>query len=172
MAGADVPTRTLVVHAPDWPVLAAGPEPSAALVVVRANRVVAASMAARGAGVEVGLRRREAQRRCPHVEVVDHDPARDARAFEPVAASLDALTPGVEVAVPGTLAFATRGPSRYFGGDEALAGRVAQTVSDALHGRWPVRVGVADGAFAALLAARAVHPRGGPARVVAPGEGA
>ncbi|MCB0958135.1 MAG: DNA polymerase Y family protein [Acidimicrobiales bacterium] len=172
MAGADVPTRTLVVHAPDWPVLAAGPEPSAALVVVRANRVVAASMAARGAGVEVGLRRREAQRRCPHVEVVDHDPARDARAFEPVAASLDALTPGVEVAVPGTLAFATRGPSRYFGGDEALAGRVAQTVSDALHGRWPVRVGVADGAFAALLAARAAHPRGGPARVVAPGEGA
>lgn len=169
---ADVPTRTLVVHCPDWSVLASGPEPAAAVIVVRANRVVAASMAARAAGVEVGLRRREAQRRCPHVEVVEHDPGRDARAFEPVASSLDAVTPGVEVSVPGTLAFATRGPSRYFGGDAALAERVAWMASGALGDRWPVRVGVADGAFAALLAARAAPERGGPVQVVPPGASA
>jgi protein ImuB len=167
--GADAPTRTLVVHCPDWPVLAADPEPAAPVAVVRANRVVAASMAARAAGVEVGLRRREAQRRCPAVEVVDHDPGRDARAFEPVAASLDAVTPGVEVTVAGTVAFPTRGPSRFFGGDEALAERVAWVVAGALGHRWPVRVGVADGAFAALLAAHRAHRRGLSHLVVPPG---
>ena len=172
MPRADGPTRTLVVHCPDWPVLAAGPEPSAAMIVVRANRVVAASMAARAAGIEVGLRRREAQRRCPHVEVVEHDPGRDARAFEPVASSLDAVTPGIEVSVPGTLAFGTRGPSRYFGGDESLAERVAWMVSGALGDRWPVRVGVADGAFAARLAAHGAHGRNQPTMVVPPGAAA
>lgn len=166
---ADAPTRTLVVHCPDWPVLAAGPEPAAPVAVVRANRVVAASMAARAAGVEVGLRRREAQRRCPSLDVVAHDPGRDARAFEPVASSLDAVTPGVEVSVPGTIAFATRGPSRFFGGDDALAERVAWLVSGALGDRWPVRVGVADGGFAALLAAHRAHQRGRAHLVVPPG---
>ncbi|MGN6694660.1 MAG: DNA polymerase Y family protein, partial [Aquihabitans sp.] len=121
MTAEETGTRTLVVWCPDWPVLASEPEPAAPVIVVRANRVVAASMAARAAGVEVGLRRRAAQRRCPSVEVVDHDPGRDARAFEPVASSLDAITPGVEVTRPGTLAFGTLGPSRYFGGDDALA---------------------------------------------------
>lgn len=168
-AEADAPTRTLVVHCPDWPVLAAGPEPAAPVAVVRANRVVAASMAARTAGVEVGLRRREAQRRCPSLDVVAHDPGRDARAFEPVASSLDAVTPGVEVSVPGTIAFATRGPSRFFGGDDALAERVAWLVSGALGDRWPVRVGVADGGFAALLAAHRALQRGQAHLVVPPG---
>ena len=162
-------TRTLVVFCPDWSVLASDPEPAAAVIVIRANRVVAASMAARSAGVEVGLRRREAQRRCPASEVVEHDPGRDARAFEPVASSLDAITPGVEVTRPGTLAFGTRGPARYFGGDEALAERVAWMVSGALGGRWPVRVGVADGAFGALMAAHRAHRAGLPAVVVPPG---
>jgi protein ImuB len=164
-------TRTLVVWCPDWPVLASEPEPSAPVIVVQANRVVAASMAARAAGIEVGLRRRESQRRCPSVRVVDHDPDRDARLFEPVAAALDAITPGVEVTRPGTLAFATRGPSRYFGGDESLADRVAPMVSGALEGRWPVRVGVADGAFGALLAAQEAHRRGVATVVVPAGEG-
>jgi protein ImuB len=165
-------TRTLVVWCPDWPVFASDPEPAAPVAVVRANRVVAASMAARAAGVEVGLRRRAAQRRCPSVEVVDHDPGRDARAFEPVASSLDAVTPGVEVTRPGTLAFATRGPSRYFGGDDALAERVAWMVSGALGDRWPVRVGVADGAFTALLAAQQAHRRRETTQVVPPGASA
>ncbi|MCB0964612.1 MAG: hypothetical protein KDA98_15135, partial [Acidimicrobiales bacterium] len=166
----DEGTRTLVVHVPDWSVLAAEPGPSSPVAVVRANRVVAASMAARAAGVEVGIRRRRAQQRCPQVEVVEHDPGRDARAFEPLAAALDAVTPAVEVTRPGTLAFATRGPSRYFGGDEPLAVRVQWIVSGALGDRWPVRVGVADSAFAALLAAHDAHRRHEPTRVVPPGE--
>src|SRR5206468_7452661 len=47
-------------------------------------------------------------------------------------------------------ALATRGPSRYFGGDETLAARVGEAVETVA----PCRVGVADGPFAAELAAR------------------
>ncbi|NIS33406.1 MAG: hypothetical protein GWN73_23965, partial [Actinobacteria bacterium] len=38
-----------------------------------------------------------------------------------MAAALDDVTPRIEITRPGTCAFATRGPSRYFGGDEAVA---------------------------------------------------
>jgi len=153
-------------------VVAAGTAPGAAAVVVRANRVVAASPAARAAGITTGLRRRQAQQRCPLVGVVEHDPARDARSFEPLASSLDAITPGVEVTRPGSLAFATRGPSRYFGGDGALAERVAAMAAGALGEATPVHVGVADGAFAALQAAQVAHRRNVSSLVVPAGTSA
>ena len=141
------PVRTAVVWVPDWPVVAAGVAevPSA---VVYANRVVACSPSARLEGVRRGLRRREAQGRCPDLVVLEHDPGGEARAFEPIAAAVETLTPRVEVVRPGLCAFATRGPSRYFGGDAALAEKVASVVPV------PCRVGVADGRFAAGLAAR------------------
>ncbi|MCU1453957.1 MAG: hypothetical protein JWN46_2103, partial [Acidimicrobiales bacterium] len=164
--GRDV-VRTLVVHCPDWPVVAAGVGAEQPTVVCHANRVVATSAGARAAGVAIGLRRREAQGRCPDVTVLDHDPTRDARAFEPVARALDSITPGVEVSRPGTIAFATRGPSRYFGGDEALAERVGWIVGGVVRPLGSAQVGVADGAFAALLAARLAGPEA-PA-VIAPG---
>jgi protein ImuB len=129
---------------------AVGDEPVAVIV---ANRVVACSVAARSAGVRRGLRRREAQARCPELRVVAADPARDARAFEPVVATVEGFAPRVEIVRPGVCALATRGPSRYFGGDEALAARVAAAV-DAGLGEPGCRVGVADGRFAAGLAAR------------------
>ena len=46
--------RTLVVACPDWPVLAAGVPPTEPAAVIRANRVMATSPAARVDGVEVG----------------------------------------------------------------------------------------------------------------------
>ncbi len=172
-------TRTLVVHSPDWPVTAAGVPAHEPAIVVRANRVLAASPAARRAGITTGLRRRESQRRCPQVAVLEHDPGRDARAFEPVASALDAVTPRVEVTRPGTLAFATRGPARYFGGDDALAERTGWMAAGAAGAHVAVRVGVADGAFAALLAAQRAHrgvevagPGGSaPAHLVVPAGG-
>lgn len=154
---AEQATRTLVVHCPDWPVSAAGVPADEPAVVVRGNRVLAASPAARQTGITVGLRRRQAQRRCPQVAVLEHDPGRDARAFEPVASALDAITPRVEVTRPGTLAFATRGPSRYFGGDHIVAERTGWMAAGAAGAGRAVRVGVADGAFAALLAAHRAH---------------
>jgi protein ImuB len=148
------PTRTLVVWCADWPVVAAGVPLDRPAAVFHANRVVACSPPARADGVELHQRRRDAQSRCPELEVLVHDPAAEARAFEPVPAALEALTPRIEITRPGACAFPTRGPSRYHGGDEALAERAAVLVSEVLEGRCPVQVGVADGPFAAALAAR------------------
>lgn len=156
--------RTLTAWCPDWPVTAAGFDcATTPVAVVFANRVVAASAAARVHGVRRGLRRREAQGRCPSVVVVEHDSNRDARAFEPVVAAVESFTPRVEVTRPGLCAFATLGPSRYFGGDEALAEQMRTAVPGAL-------VGIADGPFAAGLAARSgviIDPDASP-RFLAP----
>jgi protein ImuB len=169
MSQASSAVRTLVVRCADWPVVAAGVPLDDPAAVFHANRVVATSPAARQHDVVVGQRRREAQARCPALVVLDHDPARDARAFEPIVATLDALTPRVELVDPGLVAFPTRGPSRFFGGDEALAARAHAVVTEALVDSIPsasnrrridpgVRVGVADGAFAAALAAQVGSP--------------
>jgi protein ImuB len=167
--------RSLVVACPDWSVLAAGAAPDGPAAVVRANRVTATSPAARLDGVEVGQRRREAQGRCPSLAVLEADPARDARSFEAVAAVLERFTPRIELSRPGLAAFPTRGPSRYFGGDEALAASVAAAVEEVVAASgWPgaAGVGVADGAFAAHRAAVpgtvAVIERGGSAVHLAP----
>jgi protein ImuB len=167
--GERAPVRTLAVHFADWPVVAAGHPLDEPVAVVHANRVVATSPAARREGVARHQRRREAQGRCPALVVVEHDPARQARCFEPVVAALEALTPRLELTRPGRVAFPTGGPSRYFGGDDALvgyalalAGEAAATVA---RGPVVVRAGVADGPFAAGLAARA----GRPGHVVPPG---
>ena len=164
-------TRTLVAWVPDWPVVAAGVGADVPAAVVFANRVVACSAAARAEGVARGLRRREAQARCPALTVLEPDPGRDARAFEPVVAAVAGFAPRVEVVRPGVVAVATRGPSRYFGGDGALAARVAEAASSVLSAGAPgCRVGVADGAFAARLAARRglVVAPGGSAAFLAP----
>lgn len=84
--GAPVETvRALVVWLPDWPVTAlirAGlAEEGAAVAIVRANRVVACSAAARAEGVRRGQRRREAQSVCPALRLASDDPGRDQRAF-------------------------------------------------------------------------------------------
>lgn len=156
--------RLLVVWCRDWPVVAAG----AALglpvgdpvAVLAANRVVACSVAARAEGIIRGMRRRDAQSRCPELTVVEHDPDRDARLFEPVAAAVEELAPGVEVIRPGAVAAVARGPVGYFGGAEAAAERIVDHVA-ALAGV-ECQVGIADGLFAATLAAHR-------ARIVAPG---
>src|SRR4051812_13262543 len=127
-----MPVRTLVVWCPDWPVVAAGLTADDAVAIVHANRVMACSAAARAEGVRRGLRRREAQGRCPGLVVVEHDPGGAARAFEPVVAAVEALAPGVEIVRPGVCAVGTRGPSRYFGGDEALSEKVMGAVEEAV----------------------------------------
>ena len=163
MSGAGV--RTLLLWCPDWAVAAAegecGVSAAGAVVVVHGNRVVACSEAARREGVRRGLRRREAQSRCPRLVVVEHDPARDARAFEPVVAAVEEVAVGVEVIRPGAVALAARGPSRYFGSEEAAAERIVEQVAEAC--AVESQVGIADGVFAAGLAAR-------DGRLVPPGE--
>ncbi|MEU7754039.1 DNA polymerase Y family protein [Micromonospora sp. NPDC049171] len=158
------PPRTLLLWCPDWPVLAAeivdGVPATGPVAVLHANRVVACSERARAEGVRRGLRKREAQGRCPQLTVVEYDPGRDARAFEPVVAAVEELVAGVEVVRPGACAVAARGPGRYLGGEEAAAERIIEHVAQSC--LVESQVGIADGVFAAGLAARA-------GRVVAPG---
>jgi len=166
--GGTAPIRVLALWCPDWPVVAAAAEaglpahrPAAVLV---AHRVVACSATARAQGIRRGLRRREAQARCPDLAVLARDTDRDARAFEAVAAAVEEVTPGLEVVRPGLIALAARGPARYFGGEEVVAERLADHV--AAHARVECQVGAADGLFAAALAARRsvlVPPGGSPA---------
>ena len=171
------PPRTCCVWCPDWPVVATrrrDPTLSDVPVVVHeragARDVVrAASAEARADGVGRGMSRREAEARCPGVAIVDADEALEARTFELVARAVETVTPRVVLDRPGLCAFLTRGPSRYFGGDDALAARVHDVVTDAIGGA-DVRIGIADGGFAARLAARRsqVVPSDASAEFLAP----
>jgi len=91
-----------------------------------------------------------------------------ARRHERVIAVVTGFCPNVEVVEPGMCAFGARGPARYFGGEAALAARLFAAVADL---GIQVRIGVADGLFAALLAAGAAATAGGgdPVRVIPPG---
>ena len=88
-----------------------------------------------------------------------------ARAFEQVVSLVEELCPRVEVLHPGACAIGARGPARYFGGEEALAVKIIEAVTG---GGFACSAGVADGLFAARLAARAAAP--GTATVVPPGQ--
>ncbi len=103
--------------------------------------------------------------RCPDwlAEEEPDVPGEAARAFEPVVAIIEQFCPQAEVLRPGLAAIAARGPARYFGGEAALASKLAESVC--LRG-YPCQVGVADGLFAADLAAQS----GPGGLLVPPGE--
>lgn len=152
----DRDTRLLVVWCPDWPAAAAasteGLSAAVPIAVFAANRVVSCTAPARAEGIGRGTRKRDAQSRCPELVVCDADPDRDARLFEPVVAAVEELAPGVEVVRPGVIAVPARGPVGYFGGAEAAA----EHLIDHVAARTGVEcwIGIADGLFAGLLAAR------------------
>jgi len=160
----------LALWCQDWPAVAAAAaadiSPLRSVVVLHANRVVACSEAARAHGVRRGLRRREAQARCPDVYVAQADPDRDARLFESVVAAVDATVPGVEVLRPGLLVLAARGAARFFGSEEAAAERLVDAVAAIGAECW---IGIADELSTAVLAARraTLVPAGDGARFLA-----
>lgn len=221
--------RMLVLWCPDWPAVAAATATDVPArrpgAVFSANRVVACSAAARAAGVRRGMRRRDAQSRCPELAVFGVDEGRDTRLFEPVAAAVEELVVGVEVVRPGLVAVPVRGAAGYFGGQtvresvprRSAAGSATRTATGTATGaatgtadpragseaeparrdRGPVRereragelrlvellldhvsthagvecqIGVADGLFAATLAAHrsALVERGATAEFLAP----
>ncbi|MEI6252870.1 MAG: DNA polymerase Y family protein, partial [Mycobacteriaceae bacterium] len=158
--------RVLAIWCMDWPAVAAsaaaGLPSTTPVAVTLANRVVACSAAARAAGVRRGLRRREAQARCPQVHVATADPARDARFFEGVIVAVDDVVPRAEVLRPGLLALPVRGAARYFGTEQAAAERLVDAVAAA---GAECQVGIADQLPTAVFAARA-------GRIVEPGHDA
>ncbi|WP_343074526.1 DNA polymerase Y family protein [Nakamurella aerolata] len=164
--GKRVAGRVLVLWCPDWPAVAAGRQAripaGTPLAVFHANRVQTCTATARAAGIRIGMRRREAQSRCPELAVLpqNHDVA--ARLFEPVAAAVEDIAPGLEVLRPGMLACPARGPSRYFGGEEGAAEQLTDVV-EALDVE--AVIGIADHLEVAVLAAR-------QQRIVPPGQDA
>ncbi|MFC0674356.1 DNA polymerase Y family protein [Brachybacterium hainanense] len=180
-------TRTAAVLVPHWRLLSAldrhrGPQPaqqrtgrdatqetavpSAAaspMVLVERHRVIRADAAAAAAGVVLGMRRRAAQAACPGMLVLEADREHESALFEVVAAATDTVAAGVDVLRPGVLLMAARGPARHRGGEPQLAESILDAVAD-LTG-WEARVGIADGPFAALLAARS-------GRIIRPGRSA
>ena len=171
-------TRVAVVACPDWQAVAAQCDLHArgqvfdAVAVLHAQRVIARTAAAAEQGVQVGMRKREAQATCPNMHIAAHNPERDRLMFEPVVHAIAELVPLVEVSMPGVVVLATRGPSRYVGGDDALAQRLTVIAETALQKlaqgqRIPFGVGIADGRLTAMIAARSAASVGAP-RVVAP----
>lgn len=174
-ANASIP-RLGVLWCPNWAVVAAQAVHDEPVVVLHGNRVIAHSLAAGREGVAVGQRRRQAQACCPHLRLVAHDPDGDARRFEGVVTAIAALIPRVEITEPGMLSFLAKGPSRYFGGEAAMADRMTSLASSTVagaEGAYPALaavggfgMGVADGRFAAAIAARKAAARG--KRIIVP----
>jgi protein ImuB len=166
--------RTIAVWCPDWPVTAARAATASAerapIAVLTANRVVACSYPARLAGVRRGLRRREAQARCPDLVVLERSEVAEARLFEPVVGALESIAAGVEVTRPGLAAIGMQGPLRYFGGEAGVLHALSRAVAERLPTlAADLLIGVADGAFAAEQAARhgVIVPAGGSAEFLA-----
>ena len=86
------------------------------------------------------------------------------RQLEPVVLAIAGFTPRVELTRPGVCALPARAPARYFGGEASFVEKVCNTVAGAVMAvagaaggaapEPPCRVGIADGPFAARLAAR------------------
>ena len=171
-SGAGSPRRTAALWVPDWPVLAAMTAADVPVHVPAAvhdgRRLVAVSALARAAGVRRGMRRRHAQETCPGLALLDADPGRDVRLFEPVAAAAETVVWGIEVVRPGLVLLPADGPGRYHGSQEALASELVDAV--ARQAGYEARVGIADGVGAAVLAARAdrIVPPGATPAFLAP----
>lgn len=180
MGGVTLP-RTVTVWCSHWPVVAAGARADQPAAVLRSNRVIAHTPAAAALGVGNGDRRRAAQSACPELLILDDDPDRDARRFEPVIRAVAEMAPRLEVVEPGVLCLASRGPSRYFGGDRSMAVRMVAEIVAAIRngsgeapepgepGEIGVGVGVADGRSASAIAARRATVEPDRVVVVEPG---
>jgi len=88
----------------------------------------------------------------------------EARRFARVLARAGELCPWVHPVRLGVGALPARGPARFFGGEETVVSRLAETVGE------EAGVGVADGLFASVLAARSalIVPPGGTADFLGP----
>ncbi len=103
--------------------------------------------------------------RCPELLEEDEGGAM-LRSFAGVIAAVEAYCPWVTPVRAGICSLPARGPARYFGGEDALADLVQEAAEEVT----PAEVGVADGLFAAVLAAHRglIVPAGGTPAFLAP----
>jgi hypothetical protein len=99
---------------------------------------------------------------CP--ELLEEGPrGEEARRFSRVVTRAAELCPWTHPVRLGVCALPARGPARFFGGEQAVVARLAAAVGE------EAAIGVADGLFAAVLAARAelIVPAGSAADFLA-----
>lgn len=115
------------------------------------SRVVAANDIARSAGATLGMPRREAEGLCPGAVVLDRDLTEEIRRFEPVLALIEEVVPRAEISEPGLVFVPLDGAITYYGDEstvvETMSGKLEASAADVL-------IGVAEGPFASLWAAR------------------
>jgi protein ImuB len=89
------------------------------------------------------------------------------RDFERVVSAVEQVCPRVEVLRPGVCAISARGPARYFGGEQIVAAKIIEAVGGL---GFACQAGVADGLFAAELAAQLAVRQPDPVMIVPPGQ--
>lgn len=120
------------------------------LALLNKHLVVATSPGARRLGVQLGQREAEAQSNCPDLSFFTYDMQRDIRQFHTIMTLLSEQIPHMTMVTPGLMTVPSRGPARYYGGENAAA----QHVRTVLHrAGLPVGVAIADSHFAACQAA-------------------
>jgi nucleotidyltransferase/DNA polymerase involved in DNA repair len=110
--------------------------------------------AAEAAGVAPGMRLGEALATCPHLVLVEQDPAGAEREWEALRRRLEDVGIAVEPAEPGVAYFDTRGVERLYGGPEAALRRALASVGPA----WDPRIGAGERRFVAFAAASVARP--------------
>src|SRR5438874_3388033 len=110
--------------------------------------------AAEAAGVLPRMRLGEALATCPHLVLVDPDPAAAEQAWEEIVRSLEDAGFAVEPAALGIAYFETRGVERLYGGLEPALRRALTAIGQ----QWDARLGAAGRRFAALAAASVAKP--------------
>ncbi|RLP83749.1 DNA polymerase Y family protein [Mycetocola lacteus] len=156
--------RVVALWLPDWAVLTAAEDAEISLeapvVLTARGEVFAANAVARALGVRRGLRIREAQERSaeavflPYREDVDH------RRFEPLIRILEGIVPSIQQVRPGLCLVPGRGPARYYGSEAAAAQALTAALREegVIPAGSAVRIGAADGVFAAQQAAYRAVP--------------
>ena len=139
---------------PMWSLGRPDAPPDDPLLIVDA-RVTAATDDVLAVGVSPGMPRREAEALAPFATVLLRDSGEEARRFEPVVERMESLIPRIEVVAPGLVFVPIAGAIRFYGGEDALAGLVAEELDKAVGQTrgGQALIGVADGPFAARWAA-------------------
>jgi protein ImuB len=115
--GLYLPQLPLEVFSPNW-------SSDAGSVVLEQERVLAASPAARAAGVQIGMRRGGVLMLMPEARLYERSAAHEAEALHAVAMALLQYTPLVAQAEESTLLIDIGASLRLFGGIRALCRRV------------------------------------------------
>jgi protein ImuB len=142
--GLYLPQLSLEVFSPPW-------SADAGSVVLEQERVLAASPAARAAGVQVGMRRGGVLMLLPEARLHERAEAREAEALHAVGMALLQYTPQVAQAEEATLLMDIGASLRLFGGIRALCRRVRATLRTLGFSAW---LGCAPTARGAWLLAR------------------